>query len=93
MSAKRKEPHYVILGAYDKADKCVIAGRGMFGKHDLTICRLKDHAEYYSVIDKDDIEGIITTLSFAGKNGKESLKALIKAAQMMLDNWEDEDDG
>lgn len=90
--ARYKDPPYVILGAYDKADKCVIAGRGRFGKHDLTICRLKDYAEFHSKIETDDIESVVTTLSFAGKNGKESLKALIRAAQVMLDNWEDETD-
>lgn len=90
--ARHKEPSYVILGAYDKADKCVIAGRGRFGKHDLTICRLKEYAEFHSKIEMDDIESVVTTLSFDGKNGKESLKTLIRAAQVMLDNWEDETD-
>lgn len=86
-----RDTPWVVFGAYDKADKCVIGtAKGLGGMHELAVCRLKpdsDHRIGSQTVETDEIEGIIYHICFGRR---ESLVAFTEACQKMLEGWKED---
>lgn len=89
---RRKQTHYVVLGARDSANKAVIAyktdNKGP-GKYAVAITELNgEHNRGDTDFPFEDVDGIYTTLYFCKR---ESLDVLIKVLEKLRDMWREED--
>ena len=74
---RKKDPHYVILGAWDKPDKALIGLRRKDSKGvGVAICRLENDGKYSfhdSDIREDDIKIVCEVLWFCKKESLDSM--------------------
>jgi len=74
---RKKDPHYVIFGAWDKPDKAIIGIRRNDSKGaGVAICRIKDDARYdfhSTDIKQEDITSVCDVLWFCKKESLDSM--------------------
>ena len=79
----------IMLGCYDKADKCSVSLKDhRFGGRSLVICRLKKQQEYGSKVEIANIKNAICHLHFCKI---EAAKAFRDGLNEMILAWEQED--
>lgn len=84
---KKKDPHYVIFGAWPEPDKAIVGIRRNDSKGaGVAICRLKNNGRYdfqSSEIRLEDLKGVCDILWFCKK---ESLDAMINCLTELRDD-------
>ena len=88
----RNNDHYVVLGAWPKADKGALAyydrDAGMYA---VKILQLReDMVSETGGFDLDNVEGEYVTIFFAHQRGRDSLRMLIEALTALGERWDEE---
>ena len=80
--------HYVVFGAHEKADKCLVCGFDKTGTLTVKICDLAEPIEWGETPITANIDGEYTTLYFSRRNGKKALRQMIRTLAEVLAKWE-----
>lgn len=92
----KREPPYIVLGAWEKADKVSVAHwdtkKGMWA---VSFCELKQQPpmDRGEGLPLSEIGRVYFTLYFAGRNKERSINSLIWLLQDLQKHWNDEQEG
>ena len=83
--------HFVVFGAHEKADKCLVCGIDKTGMLTVKICDLSEPIGWGDTPIVANINGELTTLYFSRRNGKKALRQMIRTLAKALQEWEKSD--
>ena len=80
----------IMLGCYDKADKCSVAVRNpKLDGMSVFICHLKKQQDYGTPVDMENVGNVICQLHFCKL---EAAKAFLEGLIDLVKRWEADDD-